>query len=153
MVFGTASSGYIADDGTGIDMAQPVVALVRAGGGIWSGGAQGSFEAFKSLPYMYRIVNAQQQTVYRTDIFSRSQAGRGTINPAVSSWPGTVDTLDGTLSCSVVIHPDVVRRGFTSTPGGAPPDLIAAEDSGRRSSRLAYRFPRTSPISSSTSCT
>ena len=30
---------------------------------------------------MYRIVNAQGQTVYRTDIFSRSQIGRGDINP------------------------------------------------------------------------
>ena len=30
------------------------------------------------------------------------------------SWTGTVDTLDGTVSCSVVIDPDVVRRTFQS---------------------------------------
>src|SRR5215475_7457728 len=41
-------------------------------------------------------------------------------------WPGTVDTLDGTVSCSVVIDPDVVRRDFASTPPGQEPDLIPA---------------------------
>jgi 1,4-alpha-glucan branching enzyme len=127
-VFGRPSRGYIADDGTGIDPAQPVVALVPSAGGIWEGGPGGSFDTFRSLPYMYRIVNAQGETVYRTDIFSRSQIGKGTIDPVKSSWPGTADTLDGSVSCSVVIDPDVVRRGFASTPTGAEPDLIPAEE-------------------------
>jgi 1,4-alpha-glucan branching enzyme len=126
-VFGEPASGYIADDGTGIDPRQPVVALSPSADGIWEGGPHGDFEAFKSLPYMYRIVNAQGQTVYRTDIFSRSQIGKGAINPVNSAWPGSVDTLDGTVSCSVVIDPDVVRRAFESTPAGGEPDLIAAE--------------------------
>jgi 1,4-alpha-glucan branching enzyme len=52
----------------------------------------------ESLPYMYRLVNAEGRTVYRTDIFSRSQIGTGAINPARTPWPGTVDTLDGTVS-------------------------------------------------------
>ena len=78
---------------------------------------------------MYRVVNAQGRTVYRTDIFSRSQIGRGHVNPAKdASWPGTVDTLDGTVSCSVIIDPDVVRRNFASTASGAPPDLIPMEE-------------------------
>jgi 1,4-alpha-glucan branching enzyme len=77
---------------------------------------------------MYQIVNAQGQTVYRTDIFSRSQIGKGGINPVKNTWPGTVDTLDGTVSCSVVIDPDVVRRGFASTAPGVEPDLIPAEE-------------------------
>lgn len=128
VVFGKPSRGYIGDDGTGIDPAQPVIALVQLAGGIWEGGPQGAFETFKSLPYMYRIVNEQGQTVYRTDIFSRSQVGKGTINPVTGSWPGTLDTLDGTVSCSVVIDPDVVRRGFVSTPAGAQPDLIPSEE-------------------------
>jgi len=128
VVFGNPARGYIADDGTGIDAAQPVVALVQSGGGLWEGGPQGSFETFRSLPYMYRIVNAQGQTVYRTDIFSRSQIGKGRINPVTGSWPGTVDTLDGTVSCSIVIDPDVVRRGFAPTPAGAQPDLMPAEE-------------------------
>jgi 1,4-alpha-glucan branching enzyme len=128
VVFGKLAKGYIADDGTGFDPTRPVVALSRSADGIWEGGPQGAFETFKSLPYMYRIVNVQGQTVYRTDIFSRSQIGRGAINPVKANWPGTVDTLDGTVSCSVVIDPDVVRRSFESTPPGAVPDLIPAEE-------------------------
>ena len=119
--------GYIADDGTGIDSTRPAVLLTKGDGGIWEGGPREAFETFKGLPYMYRIVNAQGRTVFRTDIFSRSQIGRGTINPAVSPWPGTVETLDGTVSCSVVIDADVVRRGFASTRARALPDLIPAE--------------------------
>jgi 1,4-alpha-glucan branching enzyme len=128
VVFGRPANGYVANDGTGIDPAQPVVALSRSADGVWEGGPHGDFKTFKSLPYMYRIVNAQGQTVYRTDIFSRSQIGRGGINPVKATWPQTVDTLDGTVSCSVVIDPDVVRRGFESTSPGVEPDLIPAEE-------------------------
>lgn len=129
VVFGMPSNGYIADDGTGIDATQPVAALSRDADGIWHGGPPGDFESFMSLPYMYRIVNAGGDTVYRTDIFSRSQIGRGGIKPPdAGSWTGTVDTLDGTVSCSVVIDPDVVRRTFESTAPGAVPDLIPAEE-------------------------
>lgn len=127
VVFGNPAHGYIANDGTGIDPTQPVVALARVPDGIWEGGPPGDFDTVKSLPYMYRIVNAQGQTVYRTDIVSRSQIGKGAINPVKAIWPGTVDTLDGTVSCSVVTDPDVVRRGFESTPPGEEPDLIPAE--------------------------
>lgn len=128
VVFGDPANGYIADDGKGIDPMLPVVALSRAADGIWEGGPQGKFESFKSHPYMYRIRNAQGETVFRTDIFSRSQIGRGGINPARDNWPGTVDTLDGTVSCSVVIDPDVVRHDFASTPPGITPALIPAEE-------------------------
>jgi 1,4-alpha-glucan branching enzyme len=128
VVFGNPATGYITDTGVGIDPTKSVVTLSRTAEGIWQGEPQGAYDTFQSLPYMYRIVNAQGQTVYRTDIFSRSQIGRGGINPATADWPGTVDTLDGTVSCSVVIDPDVVRRGFLSTPTGAVPDLIPADD-------------------------
>ena len=128
VIFGNPANGYIANDGTGIDRTQPEITLFRLVDGIWEGGLLGDFEAFKSLPYMYRIVNAQGQTVYRTDIFSRNQIGRGNINPFRATWPGTVDTLDGTVSCSQVIDPDVVRRGFESTPPGETPELIPAEE-------------------------
>jgi 1,4-alpha-glucan branching enzyme len=128
VVFGNAK-GYIANDGiTGIDPRRPVVALSRLADGIWEGGPPGDFETFKNLPYMYRIVNAQGRTVVRTDIFSRSQIGKGAIDPVDGAWPGTVDTLDGTVSCSLVIDADVVRRGFESTRPGAKPDLIPAEE-------------------------
>jgi 1,4-alpha-glucan branching enzyme len=128
VVFGNPAHGYIADDGTGIDPAQPVIPLSRLTDGIWEGKPTGDFETYKSLPYMYRIKNAQGQLVYRTDIFSRSQIGTGEINPVEAAWPGTVETLDGTVSCSVVMDPDVVRRDFKSTPSGMKPDLIPAED-------------------------
>jgi len=127
VVFGNLDNGYIADDGAGIDPAQPMVALSRLPDGIWEGGPHGDYENFKSLPYMYRIQNAQGQTVYRTDIFSRSQIGKGSVDPIENPWDEKVDTLDGTVSCSVVIDPDVVRRGFESAPEGIEPDLIAAE--------------------------
>jgi len=127
VVFADPARGYIADDGTGIDPSRPVVTLSRSVGGIWRGGPAGDFKSFKSLPYMYRILNAQGRIVYRTDIFSRGQFGRGHLDPATANWPGTVDTLDGTVSCSIVIDPDVVRRSFESTPDGARPDVIPAE--------------------------
>ena len=128
VVFGIPANGYVADDGTGIDPAQPVVILSSESGNIWEGSPQGDFEAFKSLSYMYCIEPSPGQFKYRTDIFSRSQSGRGDINPAKSPWSGTNETLDGTVSCSVVIDPDVVRRNFESTPPGVAPDLIPAKE-------------------------
>jgi 1,4-alpha-glucan branching enzyme len=128
VVFGDPASGYIADDGTGMDPARPIVTLARSADGIWEGGPPGSYEDFKSAPYMFRIVDAQGRTRFRTDIFSRSQIGAGTIDPGGAPFPGTIETLDGTVSCSVVIDADVVRRGFESTPAGRAPDLIPAEE-------------------------
>ena len=130
VVFGNPAHGYIGDDGTGIDPSRPVVALTRLADGIWEGRPPGDFESFMSAPYMYRITNAQGQTVYRTDIFSRGQIGKGKINPAKSgsNWPGTVDNLDGSVGCSLVIDPDLVRRDFASTPHGRKADLIPATE-------------------------
>jgi 1,4-alpha-glucan branching enzyme len=127
VVFGDGS-GYIADDGTGIDPASPVVTLLPHGDGIWEGPLLADFDAFKSRNYLYRIVNAQGDTVFRTDIFSRHQIGKGHIDPSRDAWPGAADTLDGTVSCSVVIDPDVVRRTFDPPAGGAPADMIPSDD-------------------------
>ncbi len=135
VIFGMADNGYIAKDGTGIDSTQPVITLSKTSGivwdGIWEGSPLGDYETYMSVPYMYRITNAQGETIYRTDIYSRSQIGKGAIDPEHTPgapWPGTPDTLDGTVSCSLVIDPDVVRRGFESTPPGSAPDLIPAEE-------------------------
>jgi 1,4-alpha-glucan branching enzyme len=128
VLFGVPAKGYIADDGTGIDPARPAVTLSRESDNIWAGSPQGQFKTFKSLPYMYCIETSPGQFKYRTDIFSRGQIGKGDINPARSAWAGTSETLDGTVSCSVVIDPDVVRRGFESTHPGMAPDLIPAEE-------------------------
>lgn len=127
VVFGDADKGYIGDDDSGIDPTKPVIVLTKtAAEGIWEGGPQGDFDDFMSLPYMYRIINAEGKKVYHTDIFSRSQIGKGDINPVhpYKPWSGTPDDLNGRVSCSVVIDPDVVRRDFDSTPRGRKPNLI-----------------------------
>lgn len=127
VVFGLKDNGYIANTGVGIDPALPVVPLRPAGGGIWHGIPAGKFSDFAGLPYMFRIKNAQGQTVYRTDIHSRWQIGRGWKNPAVSSdWDGDPDELDGTVSCSVVIDQDVVREEFEPTTD--PPKLMTDDE-------------------------
>jgi len=129
VVFGVPARGYIDDAGGGIDPARPVVALAEGADGVWEGVAPGAFDDYAGAPYMYRIQTAEGRAVFRTDIFSRSQAGRGDKDPASdATWSGGVDDLDGTLSCSLVIDPDVVRRTFESAPAGAGPDLIPAED-------------------------
>lgn len=130
VVFGQPDKGYIADNGDGIDPAQPVVPLSPTAASIWEGGPLGDFADFMSLPYMYRIKNAQGDLVYRTDIFSRSQIGKGDTDPAhaPAPWTGSAEDLDGRVSCSIVIDPDVVRRGFKSTVPGRKPDLIPAEE-------------------------
>lgn len=112
VVFGRAGSGYIADDGTGIDPDHPAIALERVPGGFWESRPAGHFEEFAGLPYMYRIVNAQGRTVYRTDIHSRWQVGRGDRDPTEGHWNGDPATLDGGVSCSMVIDQDVVRESF-----------------------------------------
>jgi len=130
VVFGDTARGYIADDGNGINPALPVVPLAKTGDGIWEGGPQGDYKDFMSVPYMYRLKNEQENIVYRTDIFSRSQIGKGDINPAhpYKPWPGTADDLNGRVSCSIVIDPDVVRRGFASTRAGKKPNLMPADN-------------------------
>ncbi|MGB8165885.1 MAG: alpha-amylase family glycosyl hydrolase [Chthoniobacteraceae bacterium] len=114
VVFGDPNRGYIADDGNGIDPTRPVVPLTKGDGGIWSSPVLSNFTAFEGAPYMYRIVNAQGNTRYRTDIFSRTQIGRGAQNPNGGHFTGTPDALDGTKSCSVVVSLDTVARDLDS---------------------------------------
>lgn len=129
-VFALAAGGYIADNSDiGIDPSQAVVPLLLDADGVWVGDAAGDFELFKGRPYLYRILTAQEDLLYRTDIFSRSQIGKGNTDPAKGAgWDGAADTLLGSVSCSVVIDPDLVRRDFASTPAGAAPELISAEE-------------------------
>jgi 1,4-alpha-glucan branching enzyme len=126
VVFGCVSTGYIADDGEGIAPGQPVVALKRDHSGTWESAPVGRFSDFVGQPYMFRIENAQGQIVYRTDIHSRWQIGRGSRNPAREPWDGNPRTLDGTVSCSVIIDQDVVREEFE--PTRTPPGLISDDE-------------------------
>jgi len=114
VVFGRQRRGYIADDGTGIDPARPVIPLTRGVGGIWESTPLADFRSFEGLPYMFRITNAQGKPVFRTDIFSRLQIGRGSFDPDGKPLPAaeSTRTLDGTVSCSVVVDPDTIGRAF-----------------------------------------
>src|SRR5205823_1731366 len=81
VVFGRRHNGYIADDGDGIDPDRPVLPLTPGPGGIWQSAVLPDFSDFRGAPYMYRIENAQGRTVFRTDLFSREQIGRGSQDP------------------------------------------------------------------------
>ena len=122
VVFAAGSRPYIADDGSGIDPAMPVVPLTCGRDGIWTSDPVGPFRRFDRAPYLFRITNAQGRQVYRTDIHSRWQAGRGDVDPARGAWDGRIDSLDGSVSCSVVIDQDVVRTDFQPVAG--PPVRI-----------------------------
>ncbi|WP_427004090.1 alpha-amylase family glycosyl hydrolase [Pseudarthrobacter sp. H2] len=125
VVFGRTDNGYIADDGSGIDPAMPVIVLDRKPGGIWESPPSRDFPSFTGLPYMFRIRTAQGATKMRTDIHSRWQIGRGDQNPA-GAWNGTPATLDGGISCSVIVDQDIVREEFE--PTGSPPAQLSDED-------------------------
>ncbi|HEX6277720.1 MAG TPA: alpha-amylase family glycosyl hydrolase [Polyangiaceae bacterium] len=114
VVFGELASGYIADDGTGIDASRPVLALERAEDGVWSAGpdehpALARFEDFVGAPYMYRIRRDDGSIAYRTDLHSREQLGRGDKNPEGAAYDGTPAELDGAVSCSLVVDTEVVQ--------------------------------------------
>ena len=125
VVFGRVTSGYIADDGAGIDSAQPVIPMTKGEGDIWTSAPVENFARFVGLPYMFRLRNAQDKTVFRTDIHSRWQIGRGHVNPAHGGWDGNPKSLDGTVSCSVVVDQDIVRQEFEPTT--VPPVSIDDE--------------------------
>jgi len=114
VVFGKRSSGYIADDGTGIDPERPVIALRKKEDGVWSADPLDEpllarFSDFVGAPYMYRIKNQDGATTYRTDLYSRAQVGRGDHNPAGQPWSGAAAELDGVVSCSLVVDTELVR--------------------------------------------
>jgi 1,4-alpha-glucan branching enzyme len=117
IVFGKAANGYIANDGDGIDPARPVLKMKLGPGGIWQSDVIPNFSTFEGAPYMYRIKNAQGNTVLRSDIFSRNQIGRGATDPNGAHYTGLPADLDGTKSCSLVVSLDTVARDFP--PGAA----------------------------------
>jgi 1,4-alpha-glucan branching enzyme len=127
VVFGKPDNGYIYDDGkTGIDPNQPVVPLHKIGEDNWASDPLPNFQSNVGLPYMYRLQNAQDATKMRTDIHSRWQFGRGDVNPQNTPWDGKRDTLDGGVSCSVVVDQDVVREEFEPTSN--PPKQVTDEE-------------------------
>src|ERR1700744_1583166 len=125
-VFGTAS-GYIGINGQGIDPLMPVIPLQPTTDGCWKSAVLPDFSQYEGKNYMYRILNAQNQALYRTDIFARGLEGRGSIDPENAAWDGTLTTLDGTVSCSIITDPDTISAEFP-LPVGRNPQLQSAED-------------------------
>ena len=124
-------TGYISDDGTGVDLAATVIPLT-SNGGIWQNDASttpalAKFSDFLGKLYMYRIVNEQGTVTYKVDIFSRNQVGRGTTNPGGAHYSGSYLDLDGIVSCSIVSDPDQVTEDFDDT-GVTKDTLIPEED-------------------------
>ena len=120
-VIGDAASGYITDDGVGVER---TFAMTRGPDGIWDSDPVPELAAFAALdhvPYMYRVTRDDGSVRYRTDLYARCQIGGGRKNPAPTlppdppepPWDGTRRDLLGTKSCSVVIDPERVTEFLT----------------------------------------
>jgi len=130
VVFGTIACGYIADDGTGIDPARPVIPLRRGPAGVWSASPESHaelarFEEFTGAPYMYRITKEGGAVAYRTDMYSRLQIGKGDTNPRGKPHKGRARDVDGVVSCSVVVDPG---RIWADLPAEGPARESASDE-------------------------
>ncbi|MBN9519831.1 alpha amylase C-terminal domain-containing protein [bacterium] len=114
---GDIAGGYIADDpaGTGRDTATPPIPLARRGP-LWftdpgHPALKGRFADLDHRPYMFRVTRDDGVVRYKTDLYSRCQAGLGSRDPG-GPFTGRLTELDGRVSCSVVVDPDTVTRKF-----------------------------------------
>jgi 1,4-alpha-glucan branching enzyme len=113
VVFG-GESGYIADDGFGMDSDpsfSPIPMSLQEDG-VWQTEILPNFSKYDHKPYMFRITKEGERVAYRTDLYSRCQIGSGKYDPEGAHFSGRHTDLDGTKSCSVVIDPDTVARNF-----------------------------------------
>jgi 1,4-alpha-glucan branching enzyme len=131
VVFGGAS-GYIADDGHGEDPSLARLPLRPAGGGqdgIWEVVCPG-FAEWVGRRYLFRVTRDDGSIAWRTDMFSREQCGAGDVKPDGAHYDGSVENLDGTPSCSVVVEPRFVASyppGGAAAPGGQDATIPAQE--------------------------
>ena len=103
------SGGYIDNGGKGV---AETLAMTRDGSGVWSTDpadpALTDYSRLAGARYMFKITREDGSVAYRTDIYSRCQAGKGTANPEKDAWSGKSEDLESTKSCSVVKDPDTV---------------------------------------------
>jgi 1,4-alpha-glucan branching enzyme len=104
-------SGYIADDGQGEDVGAARLPMRPGPGGVWEAAADG-FAGWAGRRYLYRVTREDGSVGWRTDMYSRQQAGGGDVNPRGARYGGTAADLDGTVSCSVVVDPRPAAAGF-----------------------------------------
>jgi 1,4-alpha-glucan branching enzyme len=71
---------------------------------------------------VYRIRNAQGKTVFRTDLYSRDQIGRGSYDPNGAHYAGDSSQLDGTKSCSVVRGDETIVKEFAGPSSDRIPE-------------------------------
>ncbi|HEY3755509.1 MAG TPA: alpha-amylase family glycosyl hydrolase [Opitutaceae bacterium] len=118
VVFGSPATGYIDDQGGGTASTPPALPLALGTDGFWDSDPTAlAFAAAQGQPYMLRLQDEQGNQQYRTDLYSRRQIGMGTYNPGGAAFSGTIDQLDGSVSCSVVVDPDSV-----TDPAAGPTD-------------------------------
>ncbi len=116
---GAHNSGYISDNGDGIDASvgeNGALPMKKADEGLWYTDLNDSrlarFKDFDHKLYMYRVTKEDGQVAYRTDLYSRCQIGKGTVSPNGGAYTGLYTDLDGSVSCSIVIDPETVTTHF-----------------------------------------
>ncbi len=115
VVFGTWNSGYIADDGYGMDAKLGPLEMTRDRDGVWQtipNPKLSDFSKFDHKPYMFKVTKEDGEVAYRTDLYSRCQIGAGNVNPEGKHYYGSYLNVDGTKSCSVIVDQELVAKKF-----------------------------------------
>lgn len=129
------AGGYIANDGTGIHPQLPDIPMERAERGIWETPKNHpdllTLSPLKHRLYMYRVRrdDGDGTGVFRTDIYSRCQAGFGANDPNGVPYYGLLGDLAGGVSCSVTVDPENVVKSFEVPVWPEPrAEFISAEE-------------------------
>lgn len=121
------SGGYIWNDGRGVAAA---VAMSRDDRGVWrtdpNDPALADYTQWLGKSYMFRVEREDGSVSYRSDLYSRRQAGFGSKNPEKGDWNGQWADLDPSKSCSVVLDPD--RIYDPDNPDGHGQTWVSADE-------------------------